>query len=51
MNIVILVVCWLILRKARVQNPGQTSKRKNMKIFLPLSRFLAKTLRVNKIEN
>ena len=32
--------------------PGQISKRKNMKTFfqrLPLSRFLAKPLRVNKI--
>ena len=45
-------MCWLIRRKAWVHIPGQASKR-NMKkkIFLrrfPVSRSLAKTVRVNK---
>ena len=44
--------CWYIRHKAIVQIPGHASKRKYEKIFLrrlPLSRFVAKTLRVNKI--
>ena len=43
---------WLIRRKARVRIPGQASKRNMKKTFLrrlPLSRFLAKILRVDKI--
>ena len=32
-------MCWLIRRKARVQMPGQTSKRKNMKIRVFLRRL------------
>ena len=48
----IVQVYWLIRREGSVQTPGQTPKRKYDKIFLrrlPFSRFLAKTLRVNKI--
>ena len=47
----LMVVCWLIRRKARVRISSDI--KKNMKkIFLrrlPLSGFLAKPLRVNKI--
>ena len=42
---------WLIGHKVRVHIPGQVSKRNTKDIFLrrfPLSRFPAKTLRVNK---
>ena len=45
-------MCWLISRKAKIRTPGQTSKQKKKKVFLrrlPLSRFLPKILRVNKI--
>ena len=37
-------MCWLIRHKTRIHTPGQTSKR--LLHRLPLSRFMAKTLRV-----
>ena len=48
---IVASVFWLIRLKARVRIPGQPLKRNMKKIFpplFPLSRFLAKTLRVNK---
>ena len=46
------LVCWLVKCKVRVRIPVQASKRNmKIKIFLrrfPLSRFLSKTLSVNK---
>ena len=45
------VVCWLIRRKARVLESQARHQNEIRKVFLrrfPLSRFLAKTLRVNR---
>ena len=49
--LVLSAVFWLIRRKTRVHIPGQASKLNMKKIFLlrfPLSRYLAKAVRVNK---
>ena len=45
-------ICWLIRRKAQIRILGQTSKRNLKEKYsfgdFPVSRLLAKTLRVNK---
>ena len=52
LSIAMVSLFWLIRRKARVRIQGQTLKRnikkKTVLRRIPFSRFLAKTLRVNK---